>query len=155
VSASVRRWGPWLVLAVVLVAALVVGARPKGGPESLDDHVRRVASQVRCPTCDGQSVANSDADASQAIRQDIHDRILQGQSDQQILAFIVSRYGRGILLKPPASGFSGLVWTVPVVAFVLAVAGLAVAFRRWRARPGAVVSDADEALVQRALGNPS
>ena len=148
---AARRWGPWLALALVLVVALVAGTRGQHHDANLDAHVRRVGSAVRCPTCEGQSVADSNAAASQAIREDIRTRIQEGQSDDAIRAFLVSRYGRDILLTPPASGASGLVWALPVMAFVIAVGGLGMAFRRWRVRTDAVVTDADEALVDAAL----
>jgi cytochrome c-type biogenesis protein CcmH len=127
---TLKRWAPWAVLAVVLVGALAIGSQHKG-KEPLDAHVRRIAEQVKCPTCQGESAADSNAAASQAIRDEIRTRLQQGQSDGEIRAFLVSRFGRDILLKPPASGVSGLVWALPVVAFVAAAAGLVVSFRRW------------------------
>src|SRR3954471_511936 len=97
-----RKWLPWGALAVVLIVALVAGTRHHGN-ESLDAHVRRVASQVKCPQCQGESAADSNAASSQAIREEIRTRIQQGQSDSEIKAFLVSRFGRDILLKPPAN----------------------------------------------------
>jgi cytochrome c-type biogenesis protein CcmH len=128
---GVRRWAPWIALGVVLVIALAIGARRQPS-QTVDAHVRRIASQVRCPTCEGQSVADSNAAASEAIRDEIRTRLQQGQSDGQIKAFLVSRFGRDILLKPPADGIDGLVWALPVVVFVAAAGGLFIAFRRWR-----------------------
>jgi cytochrome c-type biogenesis protein CcmH len=147
-----KRWLPWVALAVVLVVALTVGAQRRSAPQSLDAHVLRVADGIKCPICQGQSAADSDSAASQAIRDEIRSRIEQGQSDSTIRAYLVSRYGRDILLKPPASGVSGLVWILPVMAFVLAIGGLALAFSRWRrSRSDGVVTEADEALVEQAL----
>jgi cytochrome c-type biogenesis protein CcmH len=128
---TIKRWAPWVVLAIVLVGALAIGSQHKG-KETLDAHVRRIAAQIKCPTCQGESAADSNAASSQAIRDEIRTRLQQGQSDSEIRGFLVSRFGRDILLKPPASGVSGLVWALPVVAFVAAVAGLVVCFRRWR-----------------------
>ena len=125
------KWVPWLAMVVVLAVALAIGARHSGS-ESLDSHVRRIASQVKCPTCQGESAADSNAASSEAIRDEIRTRLQQGQTDGEIKSFLVSRFGRDILLKPPASGVSGLVWALPVVAFVAAGGGLFVAFRRWR-----------------------
>jgi cytochrome c-type biogenesis protein CcmH len=84
----------------------------------------------------------------------IRDRLRQGASDAQVKAELQDRFGTGILLRPPASGVSGLVWALPVAAFVAAGAGLAFAFWRWRWRSrsgrGHRVSDADVVLVERA-----
>ncbi|MHB8465291.1 MAG: cytochrome c-type biogenesis protein [Acidimicrobiales bacterium] len=141
----------WLALALVIAGAVVIGSRSTPGPASIDERVRTVAAGIRCPTCSGQSAAVSDAPASQAIRAEIARRFEAGQTAQQIQAFLVSRYGPSILLRPPASGVAGLVWVIPVAAGICAVFGLAVAFRRWRIRPGAPVSDADRAIVAAAL----
>jgi len=148
---AAKRWLPWIGLVIVLSVALIIGATSQHHDTSLDAHVRRVASQVRCPTCEGQSAADSNASASQAIRDDIRTRIQQGQSDRDIKGFLVSRYGSDILLIPSSHGVSALVWALPVTAFLLAVGGLAVAFRRWRVRAGAPPSEEDQALVDEAL----
>ena len=142
---------PWLVMALVLAGALVIGARDRSGPVTESQRVRDIASEIRCPTCRSQSAAESDAAAAKAVRDEIRRRVQAGQSDGEIVAFIVSRYGRDILLKPEGSGVAALVWVLPVAAVVVALAALAVAFRRWRARPGAVVTPEDRALVERAL----
>ena len=143
----------WTALAIVLVAIFVIGSQKPSGPPSVAQHVRRLAAGIRCPTCSGQSAADSDAPASQAIRIDIEHRIAAGQSDTQIRAFMVSRYGTRILLDPPRSGVAGLVWYLPVVAFVVAVGAVAAAFRRWRRWPARQVTPADRAIVDAALGN--
>ena len=146
-----RRWLPWLALAVVLLGALTIGTARQHHSNDLASRVRGIASQVKCPTCEGLSAAESDAVSSTAIRDEIQRRLEAGETEPQIKAFLVSRYGRDILLKPPASGVSGLVWFLPVTVFVCALAGLVVAFRRWRVRSGATVTAADRALVEEAM----
>jgi cytochrome c-type biogenesis protein CcmH len=138
-------------MALVLVAALAVGARGQSGPPTDAQRVNRIADQVRCPTCRGLSAADSDAPAAHAMREEILRRVQAGETDDAILGYIVSRYDASILLKPEGGGVAGLVWALPVAALVAAVGGLVVAFRRWRARPGATVSPADRALVDEAL----
>ncbi len=144
-----RRWLPLLALGGLLVVALVVAARPKVD-NSEAARVTRIGKELRCPTCRGLSVAESDAEAANAVRVFIHDRIRQGAGDSQIKAELKERFGVGILLRPPASGLSGLVWAIPVAAFVVAAGGLAYAFWRWRARSLRAASDADIVLVERA-----
>jgi cytochrome c-type biogenesis protein CcmH len=84
------------------------------------------------------------------MKTDIVRRLQAGEDEEQIDAYFVSRYGRSILLTPESSGVASLVWVLPVAALVIAAAGLAVAFRRWRARDAVAVSDADRVLVERA-----
>ncbi|MBW3557471.1 MAG: cytochrome c-type biogenesis protein CcmH [Actinobacteria bacterium] len=145
-----RRWS-WLAMALVLSVALAVGAGGERAPRTETERVRSIASEVRCPTCRGLSAEASDAKAAQAVREEVRARIRQGQSDDAIRAYLVSRYGKDILLKPEARGVAGLVWALPVAGGVLALAGLAAAFRRWRSE-APPVSAADRALVEEALG---
>jgi cytochrome c-type biogenesis protein CcmH len=149
-SAMARRWGPWLLLACVVVVALVVGTRPAGRPPTQAERVQHIASQLRCPVCEGQTVADSAALISRDIRAAIQERVAAGQPDQQIIAFVVHHYP-GTLLTPPARGVGMIVWALPVLAFVAAAAGLGLAFARWRSRPALHPTEADRALVNRAL----
>jgi cytochrome c-type biogenesis protein CcmH len=150
----IRRWLPWLALLLVVAAALAVAAGRGGRPATPEQRALHVAAQLRCPTCRGQSAAVSDAPASQAIRAEIRRRVAAGQTDAQIRAYFVDRYGKDILLSPEAGGIDGLVWVLPVVAVAVAVAGLALAFRRWRPLADVVVSDDDRRLVEEALRAP-
>ena len=83
----------------------------------------------------------------------IAERIEAGDSDEEIRDFVASRYGREVLLDPSGSGFGALVWALPVIFVVVAVAGLVVRFRDYR--PGArTVTEADRDLVADALASP-
>ncbi|MDQ6840637.1 MAG: cytochrome c-type biogenesis protein CcmH [Actinomycetota bacterium] len=150
--AVVRRWAPWVVIAVIVVAAGVVGLQRSNHP-SLDQRTLSVAGQVRCPVCNGQSVAQSDAPPSLAVRDRIRTELTAGEAPQQILTGIVNSYGPGILEKPPAKGVGLIVWMTPILAVAGAVIGLVLAFRRWRPTPvgGQGASDTDRELVGQAL----
>jgi cytochrome c-type biogenesis protein CcmH len=142
----------WALLGVVTVVALVIGAQTTA-ERSADDRLHSIAGQVRCPTCAGQSVATSDAPAAKALREQIKADIEAGRDDDTILSRLASGpYGDDILLTPPASGFAGLVWVVPVVVVLLGFAGLAVAFRRWERPPDTGPTPRDRQLVAAALG---
>lgn len=140
----------WAVMGVVLAGALFVGRGDSGQPSDAR-RAHDIATEIRCPTCRGLSAADSDAPAAQAIRDDILRRVQAGQTAGEIRAYLVSRYGDEILLKPERHGMAVLVWALPVLAVGAAIAGLALAFRRWRARPGRALSADDQALVDEAL----
>jgi len=141
----------WVVLAAVVSVALVFGATRPAGPPSAAQRAARIDAMLRCPSCEGVSVANSSASTAAAIRQAVDSRVGAGQSDAQIEAYFVSRYGPGILLRPPASGPTVWVWVLPPLAVALAAAGLGALFWRRRRVGSAPVSDDDRALVDRAL----
>jgi cytochrome c-type biogenesis protein CcmH/NrfF len=73
--------------------------------------------------------------------------VQEGETDSQIKAYLISRYGEDILLQPR----SKLVWALPVLGVGAAVGGLGLVLRRRRARPGGTASDEDQALVERAM----
>ena len=138
----------WGLLALVLVGALAVGSQGRSGPPTEDQRVERISSVVRCPTCRGLSAAQSDAPSAEAIRDEVRRRVQLGETDAQIKDYLISRYGEDILLQPR----SRLVWLLPMLGGAAAVGGLVLVLRRRGARPGRKVSDADEALVAKAMG---
>ncbi|CAN5178469.1 cytochrome c-type biogenesis protein CcmH [soil metagenome] len=149
-----RRWIPWLALPVVLVAALILG-RGSYGPRTPAERSVDLSSQLRCPTCQGQSVLDSNAPAAEAIRTEIRRRVDAGESDEEILAYIDGQFADSLLLTPPRSGVGALVWILPVAGAVIAVTGLGVAFRRWRADSSPEVTDDDRRRVAEALHPPT
>lgn len=121
----------YTLMALVLLAALIAGTRSSGASNPLD-RALAIEQSIKCPTCRGQSVAESDAAASKAIRTEIAKRIGEGQTDAQIRDYFAAQYGEDILLRPAKTGLAGLVWVLPVTALVLGAAGLGYAFWRWR-----------------------
>ncbi len=137
---------------MVAITALVIGTHRTSGRPTAAAETIHIASLVRCPVCQGQSAAQSNAPASVQIRAQIQRELAAGENQGQILAGLVSAYGSGILEQPEGRGIDLVVWVLPVVAVVVAIVGLAVAFARWRPRRAPVtVSDADRALVEAAL----
>lgn len=147
-----RRRLAWLALGLLVVAALAFAAF--GGDTAATSSAKRadtIARGVRCPTCRGQSVAESAAPAASAIRSEIRRRINAGESRRTIEAYLEDRYGSDILLTPPSHGFGGAVWVIPVVVVVGAAAALGAALQRWSRRSLAHPTEADRALVEERL----
>jgi cytochrome c-type biogenesis protein CcmH len=144
------RWLSWVLMIIVASAALIVGTLGDSAPKTEGERVSQLASTIRCPQCRGQSVFESDVVIAREIRADIRTRIAAGESDDSIREDYIERYGRSIVLTPDGTGFTGLVWIVPVVATGLAGAAVALAFTRWKVEAAAVhePSDEDRALVE-------
>jgi cytochrome c-type biogenesis protein CcmH len=141
----------WAVMAALLVVSLARATFDDGPPRTTEEQVEAIARTLKCPQCSGQSVADSDVAASRAIRVEIAKLVEEGEPASVIRAKIAATYGEQVQLVPPASGWAGLVWILPVVAIVIAVLALGVAFARWRRAPATPATDEDKALVEQAL----
>lgn len=143
-----RRSITWLFLLAAALSALVVSTQVDGPPRTNEDRVRALSEDFACPTCDGQSVAESNAVVALEIRREIRRQVDDGQTDQQITDALVASYDESIDLRPRSGGIVGLVWTIPVFAMVFGFAALAAVFRRWRLADPQLATDADVELVR-------
>ena len=114
-------------------------------------------AQLRCPVCQGLSVADSHSSTSLAIAADVRHRVAAGQSDGEIRDAYVARYGEWILLNPP--GRAGVIaWLLPIALVGAAAVAVALALRRWSVATLRTPTDADRRLVEqtrRRLAEPS
>lgn len=149
---SLRRVLPVVALVGAAVAALVLAAGSGSDDPSVEARTERLTAQLRCPTCQGLSVADSPSSTARAIADDVRRRVREGESDDEIKAAYVARYGDWILLRPRSSGVAALVWALPVAVLAAAAGALAFAFGRWRREPVMHASDADRELVDRLRG---
>ena len=122
-----------LVIAVVVMLAAIWAYVLLVTPaqESLDQRVHDVASQLKCPVCQGESVADSPSTISQQMRGVIRQQLQQGQSEQQIIQYFVSRYGSNILWSPPKQGFTMLAWIIPIAILLGGAILLVLVLRGW------------------------
>src|SRR5712691_7983696 len=129
------RYGIRLV--AILVAFLVVMLPAIGAADALDDGVRRVALQLQCPVCEGETAADSPSGLAKDMRALIRTRLAAGVGDQQILDEFVASYGDSILTEPPKRGISLGVWLGPTIGVMLGVVVLGILLRSWRRTPSA------------------
>jgi cytochrome c-type biogenesis protein CcmH len=128
---GVARSDAVLLLAAAAVAMSVALAVVSSRPGNPDDRARAIERQLRCPTCQGLSIADSPATSATQMRALVREQLAAGVSDDAVRAFFVARYGRWILLDPPASGPDLALWLAP--AAILA-AGAVLVVRRARSR---------------------
>ncbi len=141
----------WLVALVLVVGGLTFGVMQGREPATNAERLDAVAKTIRCPVCSGESISESQTDIARSMRDETARLIREGRTDDQIRAYWESRYGSAAVAVPDAEGIGALVWILPVVASVVAAAGLVVVFRRWRVTADTAPSDDDRALVAAAL----
>lgn len=129
------------ILAVSLAAIAGAGAQPRGTssaaaapPDSvLDARTAAVASTLRCPVCQGESIQDSPAELAQQMRAIVKEKLRNGETPEQIQRYFVGRYGEWILLEPAMTGLNVFLYALPVA---LVLGGLVIVFvlvRRWTA----------------------
>jgi len=121
-----------------ILAAILCLAASSDPDERLTDsrqeaRARALFQETRCLVCQGQSIDDSDADLAHDLRQIIRRQVAAGQTDGQVRAFLVSRYGDFVLFRPPLSIANALLWSSP---FLVGVLGLALLAFRARRRAG-------------------
>lgn len=116
----------------------------------LEEQVRRIASELRCPVCQNLSVADSPSEMAQQMRAIIQQQLKDGKSPDEVKTYFISKYGEWVMLAPRAKGFSLLIWILPFVALGGGALFVVVMVRRWsKNRPEAPSTAADPAMVQR------
>lgn len=97
---------------------------------ALEGRARTLSRELRCMVCQNESIDESNAPLARDLRLLVRERLVAGDSDRQVLDFLVSRYGDFVLLRPPVNAATLLLWGTPVVAVVLGGIALFAAFRR-------------------------
>ena len=118
--------------AAALDPAFVVGA-PKGQPlagAALDTRTEEVAGLLRCPVCQGLSVAASPSSMASNMKAEVKSLLAAGYSDDQVLAYFERSYGEFVRLQPPLRGVNWLVWLGPVAALLVGGGTVVLALRR-------------------------
>ncbi len=141
-----------LLLALVLLASPVLAVQPDEVlPDAgLEARAREISRDIRCPICQGESIDDSSAPISRDLRLIIRERLVAGDSDAEVVDYIVARYGEFVLFNPRAEGSNLILWLAGP-ALLLAGVGIAVAAQRRRVVPEQRLSEADEARLREIL----
>jgi cytochrome c-type biogenesis protein CcmH len=124
---------------------------------ALEARARALSAELRCMVCQNQSIDDSDAPLAKDLRVLLRERIAAGDSDQQVIDFLVARYGEFILLKPRFTWHTALLWGAPPAALVIGgiVAVVLLRSRRGRAAEAAALSPDEEARLTDILSDQS
>jgi len=106
---------------------------------ALESRARDLSRELRCMVCQNQSIDDSEAPLARDLRLLVRERLTKGDSDQQVLSFLVSRYGEFVLLRPPLEWHTLLLWGLPPAALAAGTIGLFIMSRRRRS----VAAEAD------------
>jgi cytochrome c-type biogenesis protein CcmH len=120
---------------------------------SVEARARALGKELRCLVCQNQSIDDSDAELARDLRRLVRDRLKAGDSDTEVLDYVVSRYGDFVLLRPPFKPSTYALWLGP--AAIAAAGGLALAVyyrRRTRASDGVPLSASEQDRLDRLLG---
>ena len=115
--------------------------------------IRQLEEKLRCLVCQNQSLADSNAELAGDLRKQVREQVAAGRSDEQILEFLVQRYGDFVRYEPPFKATTALLWIGPFALLAAAAAFLLLALRRRRDAPEEPALGADDKrVIERVLG---
>lgn len=142
-----------LVLMLFPVAAFAVNPDEVLTDPALEARARAISTELRCMVCQNQSIDDSNADLARDLRLLVRKRLMDGDSDRQVLDYIVSRYGEFVLLKPRLSEKTYVLWGAPLALLVIGGIAMAVFASRRRGKPtGTHLTPEEQARLDRLLG---
>jgi cytochrome c-type biogenesis protein CcmH len=127
------RWR--LLVFALLLATPVLAVQPDEvlPDPALEARAREISRGIRCPVCQGETIDDSNAGVARDLRLVVRERLLAGDTDAEVVAFVVDRYGEFVLFEPPAKGANLILW---VAGPAMLLGGLAIAGLTLRRRPG-------------------
>ena len=100
----------------IVILIMILSLKTKGG---IDEDLKNITSKLRCMTCQNQTIYDSDADFSKNIKQIVRQKIIDNQSEKEIINFLVTRYGEYIVFKPQFNRRNIFLWIFPFLIFAL------------------------------------
>lgn len=129
-----------IILALALIASPAFAVQPDEmlKDPALEARARAISVNLRCPVCQGETIDDSNAPISRDLRIAVRERLVAGDTDAQVVDYVVARYGEFVLFKPRAEGTSLILW---LAGPAMLLAGAGIAFAMARKRAGAVEAD--------------
>ncbi|HJV60158.1 MAG TPA: cytochrome c-type biogenesis protein [Albitalea sp.] len=144
------KWLSMLLLALSMFGAQAKEAAPLADDQAVEARLVGIAEDLRCLVCQNESLAGSRADLAEDLRREIRSLIRQGKTDQEVIDFLVSRYGDFVRYRPPFKPTTWLLWGGPFV-FLVAGLGALTMFLRRRPRQDTPLSPEEEQEAAKLL----
>ena len=140
-------------LVVLFLAGAAMAAEPDEvlADPALEARAMHIDTQLRCVVCQSQSIAESNAPLAKDLRLLVRERLTAGDTDEEIIAYVVERYGDYVLLKPPVQGNTLFLWAFPALALLIGGVGGVVFLRKTKTASPVSLSDEDEEEIDRIL----
>jgi cytochrome c-type biogenesis protein CcmH len=144
-----RRLSRLVCILSLCLAASTAGA---ASDSALEAHVNAISERLRCLVCQNQSIAESQADLANDLRRQVREMLAAGKTEDEVIDFMVERYGDFVLYDPPFKFTTLLLWGGPAALMLLALGGFAWTVRQRRhAAPQQQLTEAERARAQALL----
>ena len=143
--------GALLVAVTLAIPALAVQPDEVLPDPALESRARSLSRELRCMVCQNQSIDDSDAPLARDLRILVRDRLKAGDSDRQVVDFLVDRYGEFVLLKPRVAWHTAVLWASPVLVLLIGVLALVRLRRRAAPRTVAGLTPDEERRIESLL----
>ncbi|MGV8935990.1 MAG: cytochrome c-type biogenesis protein [Allorhizobium sp.] len=141
-----------MLLILLPLPALAVNPDEVLADPVLEQRARDLSGQLRCMVCQNQSIDDSNAELARDLRLLVRERIVNGDSDKQVMDYVVSRYGEFVLLKPRLSEKTLILWGFPIVLFAGGLVVVLINGRRRNRRETEKLSVDEQARLDELLG---
>lgn len=120
-----------LILMLMLIAAPAFAVNPDEvlDDPALEERAREISADLRCVVCRGENIDESNASIARDLRLLVRERLVEGDSNEEVIDFVVERYGEYVLMKPTTGGANVILWWAGPVIFLLAAGGALVYLR--------------------------
>lgn len=122
----------------------------------LESRARELSKELRCVVCQNQSIDDSDAELARDLRLLVRERLTKGDSDDDVLAYVVARYGDFVLLTPPFKGITYVLWLGPPLILILGILAVVGYYRNRteeaKGRTATPLTDEERKRLDKLLG---
>ena len=125
-----KRYLTFILMIFLTAPLLAEEAKPLAVDPQLEIQVHRLSTELRCLVCQNQTLADSDAPLAEDLRVEIREMAAKGMRDQEIIDYLVARYGDFVLYRPPVKSTTLLLWVGPFVLLLISLIGLGLILHR-------------------------